>query len=56
MGGHDSEIMDDSLIDRGDAGTPDVVIEGRANADVTTVHAGPGGGFGGAVSGWSAWQ
>ena len=46
MGHHDSEIMDDGRIDRGDAGALGVVAAGREGADAAFVHAGAGGGVG----------
>ena len=54
MGDHDSEVMDDRCIDRGDAGALGVFAAGCEGADAVAVHAGAGGGFGGTFSGRSA--
>ena len=47
MGHHDSEIMDDGGLDRGDAGAVGVVAAGCEGSDQAVVHAGAGGGVGG---------
>jgi hypothetical protein len=55
MGHHDSEIMDDGGLDRGDAGALGVVAARREGSDAAFVHARAGGGVSGIVSGRAPW-
>src|SRR6202034_584175 len=56
MGDHDSEIMDDGGLDRGDAGALGVVAARREGSDAGFVHARAGGGVSGIVSGRAPWR
>src|SRR3954469_10097649 len=47
--------MDERRVDRGNVGAVGRIVAGGEGADAPVVHAGTGGGLGGAVSGWAAW-
>ena len=56
MGHHDSEVMDDGGLNRGDAGALGVVAARREGSDAAFVHARAGGSVSGIVSGRASWR